>query len=282
MPRERLGSKKKKTISRTTHILTWALIGSIVVLLVLIVLVLRRPFLQMNTPDIQGNDIVKDHDIQFIVDEHFQSYWMGLIPRSSIFAFPKKRIEASLAEQLPRLDTIAIGRIGLREFRIRVTEYLPAYLWCQEHEGHVDTCYYVGRDGYVFSDAPYFSDYVYLKFYDETRSDAPLREFVFTEEEFLTLIELRNQLTMRGIHIYQVRAGDARDFSLSLAYINDYLMGVESELMINLALPLEETLRTIDIIIDQERFINRLDNGDVLDYIDVRFERRALYKFIDQ
>lgn len=279
MARQRLGSQKKKDWSRMQHIMAWGIIAGIIAILVLVVMVLRRPFLQMEPLTISGNEIVSDGDIYNELNTILDTYWMGLVPRTSIFAFTAARIQEHLQESLPRLDDISVRRTGLRTATIRLTEYLPAYLWCHEEESEIEGCYYVGRDGFVFSPAPSFSDYVFVKFYDELYEGSPLRTFVFSEEDFSSIIDVRRRLERIDVHMYYARQGEARDYRIGISHIGDHVMGSDAYIYINLNMSLDETMRALEIVLAQDRFQSRLDAGDVLEYIDIRFEGRVLFKF---
>ena len=137
-------------------------------------------------------------------------------------------------------------------------------------------------ESYIFAEAPYFSDYVYVKFegahFDV--GDVPLRSHVLRSEELTYVLHVRSRLMERGIFVNKITAQEFGDYALSLDTIDRVRLGRESHLRINKDVSVEAILGNLDVAFEQENFTSKLAaKPESLEYIDLRFEDKIFFKF---
>lgn len=156
------------------------------------VFVFRIPELNINTEsfEIKGNKVIDTEFLEKVIQEELAGYYLYFIPKTSIFLYPKNKIEKRLADDFERLEEIKLSIKDKRNLELAVKERKAIYTWCGENiVSYVDAeptdemledrkCYFMNEEGYVFGEAPYFSGDVYLKFF------GPLSNLE-TEEEMI-------------------------------------------------------------------------------------------------
>ncbi|MCD8495173.1 MAG: hypothetical protein LRY46_03710 [Candidatus Pacebacteria bacterium] len=159
----RVRMQEKQEASLRTNIVFGVLnLCALIVVGILLVMVLRRPFLQIESVTFIGNTMIAEYELRRVTDPLLEEKWLGLVPRTSLLFVPKRRMRTLLPDRISRIEEIRIERNGLRHIVISLREYAPAYLWCTYTETESTTmrtseiCWYVARDGYVFARAPLF------------------------------------------------------------------------------------------------------------------------------
>ncbi len=91
-----------------------------------------------------------------ISDELEGSYLFGLIPKNSIFFYPKKEIFKTLSATSVKAISLTINSGMLN---INLTERVPLFLWC-----NLTLCDYVDGSGLAFAPAPEIQGNAYIIF----------------------------------------------------------------------------------------------------------------------
>jgi hypothetical protein len=120
---------------------------------------------------VDGAVAVSHVQLEEIVEKEISGRYMHLFSKKNIFIYPGGGIRKMLLENFKRIATLNVVIENNTELHIKITERGGKYLWCGEHVPDPDTtpnlmqCYFVDDAGYIFSQAPYFSDNIYFKFY---------------------------------------------------------------------------------------------------------------------
>ncbi|MEI8337516.1 MAG: hypothetical protein WCF92_00010 [bacterium] len=88
------------------------------------------------------------------------SYYFGLIPKDSIFFYPKKELFSKFVD--PDVKEIQISNNG-NTLNINITERHAVFLWCNSDSS---VCDYLDQDGISFSVAPQIKGSAYITFVD--------------------------------------------------------------------------------------------------------------------
>jgi hypothetical protein len=154
-------------------------IVGVLVVLSCIVLFLKIPFLQISEIDIVGAEAGSVPRMVENVKEQLKGEYIGLIPRSNIFLYPKKGITKALISDFKNIESLSISRKGLSTIAVVVSERTKAALVCEgfheDDSSGSDSCFFSDNDGYVFAKASASSSDSFVRYYIVTdKGDALL------------------------------------------------------------------------------------------------------------
>ncbi|HET8575035.1 MAG TPA: FtsQ-type POTRA domain-containing protein [Candidatus Paceibacterota bacterium] len=198
---------KTSAIARRRRKVFFIKVILVLLLCVLVVFGVSRLFssksLTIQNIEISGNQSVSAQDLRQTVLRDLQgSYWF-IIPKKSIFFYPKKKIARDVLNTYPRILKLEIHRAGLHQIALSLTERKAAFSWCglslpegnaeigsnqtsQAADGAAlasetsasstgdtpalvvdvpEQCYLLDGNGYLFADESASSTAKYLKFY---------------------------------------------------------------------------------------------------------------------
>lgn len=210
-----------------------ALISSIciVVIFLLIILVLRLPNLQIITIN---SNVKYSNDIQSKVLTLINDNYLYFIPKSNFFLYPKKLIETTLADSFKSIESISVKANGISALDINIKERVPVALACEgfnsDNKEDKD-CYFIDRDGLIFTKAINTPDIVYFRYYiNNSSSNELIGTNVIDKDKFLQLQNFADNsfrlgLKSKGILIddqgqYEMYAVNADGSDLTI-YFND-------------------------------------------------------------
>jgi hypothetical protein len=273
---------KKAQRERDQRIRRWLMWGSVTLLafFIGIVTALHQPFLRIGEIHIEGNDTVFAEDITAKLHETLDKKKLLIFPRDTIFFYPRSLLKEQLVDHFTRIQDVRMRVRSFDVLDIAITEHEPEYLWCNG-----DQCYFMDATSYVFARAPYFSDYVYIKFEGShfDIADAPLREYVLRSEDLSSVFGLYDELARREIFVNKVAVQGFNDYRFSLDTIEGMRVGSQSHIRINLDMSIEQVLDNLRLTFEQENFRTKLiDQPENLHYIDLRFEDKVLFRFASQ
>jgi hypothetical protein len=221
-----------------------------------------------------GNNVTKSEDIQRIVSEDMSGNILGLFPRSNIALYPRKQMEADLLRKIPRLASVDISLNDTHSMTVTVAEREPVALYCKDvlHVSTPTGCFFLDDQGYIFSEAPSFSDGVYNVFSSIPVIDEPLGASYMSPATFAPLNPFIKSINNAGLYP-KVFMSKEDEYDLILANGGMVMMKANADLDLvrsNLA----------SLIVDPS-FRKDKNSLDTLQYIDLRFGNKIFYKFRD-
>lgn len=244
-----------------------------------------RGEVSVNTIRIVGAGVVSEDSIRALVEKKLSGAYFNIFNRANIFLYPRKSVENTLLETLPRLADVSLYRVGFREIVVKIEERAPSYLWCGD-EYSPDTlrreCFFLDPQGVAFARAPHFSGPVYFELYGKMRGDTistlrkhgpPIGLSFLPPEDFARIIFFRNALFESGLSAEALvieESGDALFFFPSglrlVFHIAQDFDVVNSNVLAALGTaPLKK-----------EFFYSSEKNP--YEFLDARFENRIFYK----
>ena len=196
---------------------------------------------------------VTDHDLLFF------------FKRNNILFFPANRVKREMMAAFPRIKEIKIKRKDFKEIEIAVFERRGDYLWCQSQE----KCFLIDDTGFIYAPAPYLIGNAFLRFYGG--GELAVGEAFLPEAEFNRLLLLKEKLDTtplapRNIELreneYDLILVDGGKIIISRK--NDFEAAFNSLISAMAAAPLDKKLK---------------EEMDKLEYLDLRFKDRVVYKF---
>ena len=267
----------------------------------------------VNDIQIEGVETIKTEEITALTEEHLSGLCLWLFPKKNIFIFSKNKLEISLLDKYRQIKNIAVERDGFNALKITILERDPFALWCDsevvvnEEKEEVGNCYFVDYEGYIYATAPYFYDNIYFELYgepfidndevmEETKPSSAKGYSVAKEEEKELNAKITSDVEYIGKHFLPpVEFVRTMQFisSLKKIEISAHSLIIDSPNMYKLTLVSGGVLRFLPEL-DYHRAINDLktayekkffENSELLpkdlEYIDIRFDNKILFKFKD-
>ncbi len=240
---------------------------------------------------ITGNSTIeKDMILKAVQDELFGKY-VYLFSKQNGLIYPKKKIEAHLLDVFKRLLDVKIDLTDLHTLNVQVTERDARYLWCghqyEETIGETSNtqCYYIDGNGYIFSEAPYFSGDVFLKFYGTglfNSSITPVGQQFLNLTDFNALLKFRDDVAALGLKTYGLVLDPVGEYHLYISPLTADRK-VHTKIIFNKKNDLDAIVGNLKAALATEPFATEFKKKfDTLLYIDLRFTNKVYYKFSDQ
>ena len=272
LPESRLRLRKRRRRVRIT-----SAIGILILLLTCGVVSLTYwPALQIKTVAISGAQTLPPGTIEaFVRDRLAGEYWY-VFPKSNIFLYPRQQIAADLIKEYPVLASADVHAADFHTVAVNLVEREPRALLCSQD----NRCLFMDENGVAYTDAPTFSEPVYLSYYGSTthstgsgQACGTLPKQFLTPPEFQALSALVDAIAQKlpGEKVAAVAVDEAKDVRMRFA----------------------DNFTLIFTLVDQggdvfERLTLALTSGPMaarklgdFQYLDLRFGDKLYYKLRD-
>ncbi len=244
-------------------------IVGIVFVVVGIVLLIKLPKFQVSQIHVEGTHVADPMDVSQSVMALLQGQHLWILPKSSIFLVSTSSISHAVLQSYPRFKTIEVTRDSMHSLRVVVSEYTGLYLWCDSDQ----VCSFMDEQGTVFADAPYFSGNAYLKIYKGERKPYPFDPLDDQERAKIALIQDR----LKAIDVEPISFLFISEHNLSVVFDHSKH---DANIIFD---PAKDTEAALDILYSALRTeplsSQYRDASKVLEYLDVRFGNKVIYKF---
>ena len=238
--------------------------------------------LQVENIEVSGNlTVLKDEIIGSVKTETSAKYFM-LFSKNSVFLYPKKSIEKKLLDDFKKIDKLSIKSKGFKTLIINITERKPNSLWCfsESEDGNVrknensGSCYFLDKEGVVFSEAPDFSGGgAFLRYYGLLDgAEQPVGRIYLPGGKFKEVSRFVSSLENLGISPAGFRAESENNYEI---YLKN---GVK--IIFDDKQPFDKTLENIESILSEVDFKGdySANNHPKINYVDMRFGNKIFYK----
>lgn len=287
--------RNQKTSLKEKRHFPWKRLMAIIVTLGIlfgIVYFLRHPKFQISVVSVVGTTVLDVEDISSSIRRDLQGSWLWIFPRTSVLLINDKVLERNLKQEFSRIENISVKRTNLHSIEATIKEFDAIYLWCIKsikkeeesdqsampaHAGQVDECYFMDKQGVVYSKAPVFSGTAYPKIF----TGAPIDELPFQgilPDSISQIEELQKRLSEINITPVAFRAISPRE--LQVDFLHNKMV---AKLLIDPTVPVETSLEYLFSGIRTQPLAGLFHNENKrLLYIDVRFSNKVVYKFDDE
>ena len=187
------------------------------------------------------------------------NYLFGLIPKNSIFFYPKKDLLKNFQD--PDIKEIHISKSG-NTLSIDIVERHAVFLWCNNDSS---LCDYLDQDGISFSVAPQIKGSAYITFVDGREPQVGV--FALSKDDLSTISQMIDSAKTLGLKIIKFDAGNRESnlYDSAGTYIK---------------LDLDKTVASSTYFLRQVLTSNELKNIDkgTIEYLDLRFGNKVLLK----
>lgn len=233
--------------------------------------------------EINGTHIIDVDDIEKVVRENLAGRYFYIFSKSNFLIYPKNKIYNNLKKDFPRIEELSVSKKGFRTLEIKIKERTGVYLYCGQDVPLVsnnigDNCYFVNKDGFVFDKAPYFSGNVYFKYYLSLSGEgSPLGKQLFTQEKFSELTTfIDSLLTLSFEPTYMI----VDEYGFYTIYLDHKPLSTSPKILLKNTNDLKIVFDNISSSMKKKEFSDEINQKyDRLEYIDLRFKNKVLYKF---
>lgn len=247
------------------------LCGVLFLFLIAIASISRLEALTIGEVSVSGTETADGAAIAKLAEERLEgSYWL-LVPRRSVFAYPKAAIAESIRAAYTQIATTSLSaRPGV--LRITVAEHHPAFVWCRVPDS--TECYYMTATGYIYAPAPHFSGgAVYLSWFGGIAGEPVGTQFGSTTDAFGKIVRVIRELPrVMNDTVMNVEAMGSGDYRIGMRSAADVIMHEEDDS--------DAILERLSLALSAPAFKEkRADSSLRLEYIDLRFGKKVFYTF---
>lgn len=221
-------------------------------------------FFLINDIVIKGNEVTESENIHNVVLSSISGKYFYLIPKNNKLIYPKTEIIDNIKKTMKRIEDISLN-VSKNSLEIDIGERSIYGLWCKESK-----CYFMDRDGYLFSEAPNFSSGVYVVFEGVIFDDNPAGKYFLERTKIDNIDKLMIFLTDFNLKVSKVKVNTDKDVEIYLTkgfYIK-----------VDLTKPLEDTIKILKALLSSKEFSKSVSDLSLLEYIDIRFGNKVFYK----
>lgn len=221
---------------------------------------LRQEAVRISHIEVFGTDV----PVESAAASALEGYYLGLIPRDSIFFFPEERIRASVLKADTGVLAVSIFRKGFDGLSIKVAERVPVGRWCGVSLGAGD-CYLYDASGYIYAEATTTAAVNPFALYAPLAGEAsePLRATIADADDLPSTFDFARQLAAFGSPVTKIVIHDGE--------VDDHL---------------ESGTRVTYVLGDEQNAFTALTSahGNVsladgsVEYVDLRFDGKVYLK----
>lgn len=241
----------------------------------------KMPSIQIENIEVSGNSTISKDEIIGLIRKETSAKYFKLFSKNSVFLYPKESIEAKLEDNFKKIETVSIKSKGLKTIIVSMVERKPDSLWCFSgsengtirKNNNSGKCYFLDKEGVVFSEAPDFSGSAFLRYYGLLDgADNPIGQNYLFGGKFKEVSEFINSLEVLEMRVASFRAESGSDYEIILKN------GIK--IILDDKQPFDKTLENIQSILGEIDLKKDYSTGSPskINYVDLRFGNKVYLK----
>ncbi len=281
--------KKKKNKSKSNKLKFIFIVIFIISVTVIFIVTMNNDRFFISSLNVEGNNTILDIDIIKSVNE-ITDRKKFFIPMNNVLFLNKRRIISKLEKEFPKIYNIKIIIKNGSDLFIYIKERSPYSLWCKYNDKNKyselvysdfnEECYFSDQNGFIYTEAPYFSSGIFEKIYITDKSLA-VGIYILDKERFDVFFDFIKSLNDKfGISVNYIVLdiyGDTRIYINSLLrkkILNNPYIIYHTDDDYNLI------ERNMDLMVSNDLFKRDFSiKPDKLNFIDLRITDQIRYKF---
>ena len=257
-----------------------AMLFLIVVFVFLFAILLRVDNLKIKSVFVYGNSAIRQDEILKIVNDKLNSKYLKIFPRDNILLCPKSEIETQIYDAFKRVKNADIETDGLNSLILRIKEREPFALWCgAENSDEYQECYFMDNSGYIYSRAPNFSGNVFIKYYGTINAGKFIGSTFMDAEEFSKVSFLIKSLESINLTPIFFAVNKNGNYEIYLGKNSGGGGIYDGKIIFDKSNDIGQVFANLKSILENNIVGNDKDKNLRLDYIDLRFGKKIIYKF---
>ena len=244
-----------------------------------LVLISRIPKFRISTINLSGEILVSKDDVSNATKNFLSGNYIWLFPKNNFLLYPHNELEQMLKEKFQRINTISINIKNFQNLEIKITERNLNALWCDgvPSGGEFgdapapEKCYFMDKNGLIFSEAPDFSGDAYFKYYGEvSATNTPIgTKYIASADLFKDISNFITRVQDISLHPIYLINTEAGQFTLGLLGGGKIYIDTKDSLS-----KTADNLQALLGTISATTTFSALN----FDYIDLRFGNKLFYK----
>jgi hypothetical protein len=228
----------------------------------------RIESLTLQHVEVTGGQTISHERVSDLALQQLNGEYVGFIPRTFAWTYPKKDIISSLAT-IERMHSIEVDRTNGSTLSVTFEEYLPAALWCQTLLAK--ECVFINDSGRAYGTSPDLAGGSMLR-YIHTSQTPEIQKQLTTPEDFQLLQQLVDLLAAKEWFVSHVEIDKARDAFLHIV--------AGGEFKVTLTQDPQVTVNNLNVVLTSEEFQD-VQPGN-FQYIDLRFGNKVFVNEEDE
>jgi hypothetical protein len=160
----------------------------------LVILSFTSNKLIINNVAVSGNSAVPKENILSVVEEHLNDKYLWFIRTDNLFLLRNSEIKQQILDEYKKIKSVKIGFKGLASIGVVVTERTPESIWCKGSPNNQGQCYFMDKEGFVFSEAPGFGGNPFPKYFGYLSAENPIGTTYFDAKKYVNMRNFYNSL----------------------------------------------------------------------------------------
>lgn len=159
-----------------------------------------------------GNAVVPSDAVLSIVNQDLAGRYWYLFSRNNFLIFPRFQIKADILREFKTVKEVDISWTDWQAISITIVERKPHSVWCGNDMKVLESeCFFVDKEGYIYSSAPTFSGGMFVKDYGQitfannvSSSTDPLGQNFLPSSQYIKIFSLINSLDQNNLRVVAV------------------------------------------------------------------------------
>lgn len=233
------------------------------------VLGLTKEQAQIKDVIVSGNSSISTEDITNIINNEMDKNYLWIIETNNILLLRRGEIEKQILDNYKKIGKVSILMRGIDKIEIAVTERESKNLWCKGTPIAAGECYFMDSSGYIFEDAPTFSEGTFPQYFGLITERDPIGQFYF-KNNFKDISSLYNTFEKMSFPPKYFNAVNEHEYEV-------YLSG-NGKILINDEKSFESSLTNLQALVDNNYIKNDADSLKKINYIDLRFGNKVNFE----
>lgn len=218
---------------------------------------------------VSGNTSVTTDEILKFVNGETGINYLWIIPTDNIILLRRAEIQKQILNNITKIGEVDVLTNGIDSIEISVKERQSKNLWCKGQPTAVKNCYFMDSDGFIFEDAPIFSEDAFPEYFGLIVDDNPLGKF-YLKDNFKKISGLFYGLKNISFWPKYFNASDEHEYEV-------YILG-GGKILVNDKKSFESSLINLQALVSNNYIKNDAESLKKIKYVDLRFGNKVNFE----
>jgi hypothetical protein len=216
------------------------------------------PYLRIQNVIVEGVEGDRKEEIVVFTKQTFEGNNFGIIPKNQILFYEVSKLRRNMQSNFAYIQEVKASKKYPRSLHINIEERNSDAIFCS------DKCYFIDNTGYIYAEAPSYSEGVYMIFEDETRDSSIsfINTYFVDAETYNILNNYIKDFSQLGLEPIKISIKNHTDVQFHIRG-NGYIL-------VNTDAPYDTAVQNVKTVLLQE--------VSQFEYIDARHGNKIFYK----